>query len=272
MTFQQLRGALQKIVQPLDVESDGFADWSDFRDVLDFLSRRPAGHTPAYASFSVSKPYLSEVYINSVLVDASRLEGDYVSDLRHWDLTPSSGWTYGLSNVDGSMTKTLFDPLSSNFSPVLANQTPIFFLRHFPGGQSYGELHQQIAHVLDIHCKEEEDGCSYYRLDENGDYVQVAAAKGEDRNRLCSVNWKDLESYLYLTDKVLIRLFDIIRYSPEVSGPMMCPTVVWTFRSTESMRRADSTETARGFGRRVPISGDSRLSLEPLPTTRCMHG
>ena len=219
MTFDQLRNTLQKMVQPVAPGSDGFESWIDCRDVLAFLAQELHGQVPAYTCSSESTPCLSQLYIYSVLVDVDRLECDYVDVLMNWDLSPSPGWSYGLSNVDGQRNKTIFHPLSFNRCPILAEQTPIFFVRNFPDGQSYGELHQEIAHLLEVHCRVEDGGHAYYRLDENGDYFQVAAAKGDENNMLCSLNWDDLEFYLYLADKALVRFFDVARLTPDAVGP-----------------------------------------------------
>lgn len=99
---------------------------------------------------------------------------------------------------------------------MLDKGKPLVFHRFFAGDKnaSYLELNQMIAQILDIHFVNDRN--SYCRLDENGDYEDAAITTSPSQPFVYTLKKSDLDFVLYVTDSVLVRLFDFTR-APDIS-------------------------------------------------------
>lgn len=179
-----------------------FEKWLEFTDALAFLASTSTGNVPVY----VSSKYF---YLYSVIVPKTRMKGEYVADLMKWNFGVSSGWGYG-----GRMHSTRLNitpPLDHTSSSILDGGEAIFFLRSmYRDGNSYLELNQRMAHVLDIHQVEKRG--AYCKVDEEtGDLVDIVTYQ-RDEEILCTIERTALDFYLYLTKSVLVRVFDVTRW------------------------------------------------------------
>ncbi|HEC35296.1 MAG TPA: hypothetical protein ENI39_02035 [Anaerolineae bacterium] len=168
-------------------------------------------------TFGTIPIYISadQFYLYSVLVPEEHLQAkDYVEDIKGWNFMVSHGWGYGCSYEGGEAKKQLFPPLDDTGSYILDNGEPILFYRHFYGfeeGQEvYFELNQRIAHVLDVHWVERRS--AYCKLDALGDLKNVVEVSISERGYLATMDFDELELYMFLTDTALIRVFDVTRY------------------------------------------------------------
>ena len=90
----------------------------------------------------------------------------------------------------------------------------MIFGRTFEGwtgsGRNYYELHQEYAHLTDIHWRPEKR--AYCRFNEHGDLEPVVSiTTREDKGSnmtLVSFKWKPLEEYLAASNASLVRMFD----------------------------------------------------------------
>ena len=179
-----------------------FDKWLEFTDALAFLASTTTGNVPVYLSFNY-------FYLYSVIVPKKRLKDDYVADLMKWNFSVSSGWGYG--GIFNSTRLKITSPLSHTSSSILNGCEAIFFLRSlYHDGDSYLELNQRMAHVLDIHQVEKRK--AYCKVDEEtGDLLDIVTYQRDD-GILCTIERAALDFYLYLTDSVLVRVFDVTRW------------------------------------------------------------
>lgn len=189
-------------------------NWFKMYDVLDFvLNSGRKGMVPVYSS---NKKFRNSFYSYSLIVPEENLKGDYITELMHWSVTPSSGYGYGYSSSEGGYKPLLFDAVSSDSPHLLEGSTPIFFLRECNNHTStILEINQKISHVLEICWSKKRK--SFCKLNDVGDYVDVATMNDDENLTLCTLNREDLEFYLYLSKSILITFFDIMRHSKNFS-------------------------------------------------------
>jgi len=195
-----------------EVRSPEYETWLDFEDVLKFLLHSATGLVPVY----ISSKYF---YLYSVIVPKSKLKGDYTDALMQWNFGVSAGWGYGCEYAPQTRRpkKHIFPPLHSTGSSVLDGGEAIFFLRSlYHDGDTYLELNQRLAHVLDIHKVEQRN--AYCKVDEEtGDLVDIVTYS-QDEGILCTIEKASLDFYLFLTDCALVRVFDVTRFSSPFNG------------------------------------------------------
>ncbi|MCB8978281.1 MAG: hypothetical protein H6657_12730 [Ardenticatenaceae bacterium] len=105
------------------------------------------------------------------------------------------------------------------------NAMQLIFSRTFEGwtgsGQNYFELHQEYAHLNELHWRPERR--AYCRFNELGDLESVVSVTTREDNEinmsLVTFKWEPLEEYLLATNASLVRMFDftLLRHS-EFSG------------------------------------------------------
>src|SRR5579883_3062568 len=208
MNVSQISSYLQDQGSIAPTQQAEFEKWLEFTDALAFLASTSTGNVPVYASFKY-------FYLYSVIVPKKRLKDDYVADLMKWNFGVSSGWGYGGSFK--STRLTIIPPLDHTSSSILDGGEAIFFLRSvYHDSESYLELNQRLAHVLDIHQVEKRG--SYCTFDEEtGDLVDIVTYHRDDEI-LCTIERDALDFYLYLTDSVLVRVFDVTRWGDSFGG------------------------------------------------------
>ncbi len=208
MNVSQISSYLQDQGSIAPTQAAEFEKWLEFTDALAFLASTSTGNVPVYASFKY-------FYLYSVIVPKKRLKDDYVADLMKWNFGVSSGWGYG-----GSFKSTrlkIIPPLDHTSSSILDGGEAIFFLRSvYNDSESYLELNQRMAHVLEIHQVEKQG--AYCKVDEEtGDLVDIVTYSNNDEI-LCTIERDALDFYLYLTESVLVRVFDVTRWGGSFGG------------------------------------------------------
>lgn len=183
-------------------------NWFKMQDVLEFLLNSQEVMVPIY----IQKKDHGGLFVYSLLVPENKLEGDYVDDLLDWNLGISSGYGYGYSFSDGKHEPQLYEPTGGGTPQLLNESTPIFFLREcFNHTSTILEINQKISHVLEICWNEKRQG--FCKLNDVGDFIDVSTIEDNDKLALCTLRKEDLDFYMYLSNSVLIRFIDIMRYA-----------------------------------------------------------
>jgi hypothetical protein len=205
LSFNQIEQQLGKLTTVPTFGTPEYAKWLGMADALEFLVRTRQGLAPAYIS-------ANGFYLYSILVREEKLVGDYVEDALEWNFPVPSGWGYGTVSEDGKHKKHIFPPLDHTSSQVINGGEPLFFLRSFEGyreNKSYTEFNQPIAHILEAHWVPER--YAHCRINELGDFDDLAVMKRTALGIICAIDLTALERYMFLTDTVLMRVFDVTR-------------------------------------------------------------
>lgn len=184
--------------------TDDYKQWLEQKDFLQFLLDTSHGDIPLYVSYKGT-------YIYSVFLPQNCLRGNYIDDLMEWNCSPDSSWGYSYSygKKEGAKNISLSAPFDFSGSKLLKNATPITFLRSFEGriGQkSYIEVLQLLTHLNDLHFVEEKN--AYCRLNKDGDIEEIIKIHHTPDNILVTIKQDVLDHHLFLSNSVLLRLFD----------------------------------------------------------------
>lgn len=186
-------------------ESDAFRQWITAGAHLGFLKSN--AQAPEIVVHGTG-PYS---FIHSIVVPNEHLDGAADDDLLHWSCNP---YTSIASYVSGGGRQGLWIDRggSGRGSAVLDTGTDLIFGRSFPGwsesGATYFEVNQEYSHLTEIHWRAEEQ--AYCRFDDNGDLrhvVSITSGSGTDIS-LVTFTWKELEQYLSISNRSLVRLYD----------------------------------------------------------------
>ncbi len=206
LSMSQLESSLRALTE-IKVRTDpDYVEWLQCKDVVRWLASTSTDLMPIAV-------WMGHVYVYSVLVPTTALAGDFLEDIAGWSFSAPSGWGYSVT-LDASKPSdaSVHPPLESTGSQVLDRGEPIVFLRYFEGrkdNKGYLELNQRIAHIIGVHWMEQRS--AYSRLDQLGDYDDVAPIKSDDEGKVVALSLQALEPYMLLTDTVLVRLFDVPR-------------------------------------------------------------
>lgn len=179
--------------------------WFDLKDEIIFLLGTTEEYIPIYFSYK-------HFFLNSFIVPANKLRKGYIEDLLNWNSALiSHSYSYGYGYSKGKPKKEIFKAMSEGIgTKTLMNSTPIIFHRYNIGHKEYPfiELNQKIEHLLDIYWFG--DKRAYCRLNDNGDFEEIFSIDKDIKNKftLCTMKQKDLYFYLFLTNSILVRLFD----------------------------------------------------------------
>jgi len=208
MNVLQIRTYLKDKDSVPPVTTPEYEEWLECADALEFLVSSATDHVPIY----VSSKYF---YLYAVLIPKQRLKGEYVADLMQWNFAASTGWGYSIRFT--SRRPTIEPPLDCTGSSILDGGEPIFFLRNlYEDDNSYLEVNQKLAHLLEVHQVNQRN--AYCKIDKDtGDLVDVITFSQDD-GILCTMDRAALDSYLFLTNSVLIRVFDVTRWGGSFSG------------------------------------------------------
>lgn len=227
----------QSSIAPADSELSQ-KEWLRFSDVITFLKISTQEMLPVYVSSS-------GIYIYSVFVPINKLTEDYVDDLLGWNFSPSSGWGYGtISPGQGRESEpVLYHPLDDTHSRIFDNCDPVFFLRFFEGHspkKSYIEINQKLSHIIDVHWSPVRN--AYCRIDQNGDFEDIVKIQDNEKGFICAIQRSALDFYMFITNTVLVRVFDFNRCLKE--WPLS-----WNNRSEEILK----DEKSELYAKRVLI-------------------
>ncbi|MBR9691048.1 hypothetical protein GOV08_05185 [Candidatus Woesearchaeota archaeon] len=181
-----------------------YKQWLEQEEFLQFLLDTCESEIPLYVSHKGT-------YIYSVFLPQNCLRGNYIHDLMKWNCSPDSSWGYSSSyNKKGEPQNiSLSPPFDFSGSKLLKKATPITFFRCFEGriGQkSYIEVLQLLTHLNGLHFIGEKN--AYCRLNEDGDIEEVIKIHHTPGDILVTMKQNLLDYHLFLSDAVLLRLFD----------------------------------------------------------------
>ncbi len=180
--------------------------WFDLKDEIIFLLGTTEEYIPIYFSYK-------HFFLNSFIVPVNKLRKGYVEDLLNWNSALISySYSYGYSYSKGKLKKETFRAMSEGIgTKTLMNSTPIIFHKYNIGYKEYPfiELNQKIEHLLDIYWFG--DKRAYCKLNDNGDFEEIFTVDKDIKNEftLCTIKQEDLNFYLFLTNSVLARVFDL---------------------------------------------------------------
>ena len=157
-------------------------------------------------------------HVHSVVVKSDRVSPVDQEDLLEW-----SGNPYSLSasyESGGPEDSIWIDRSNGWFTETLNGAIQLVFARHFEGlkasDASYCEIHQEYAHLLDVHWRPERR--AYCQFDQNGDFedvVSITSRRDSEDLTLVSFKREPLEQYLAVSDSVLVRMFGFGLFVPE---------------------------------------------------------
>jgi hypothetical protein len=205
MYINQIKNQIFKLNEIPKLDRD-LNKWFDLENEIIFLLDTTEDYIPVYFSYK-------HFFLNSFIVPANKLRKGYIEDLLNWNCgLISYSYSYGYGYSKGKLRKKVFKAMEDGISAkTLANSTPIIFRRfngHFEE-QPFIELNQKIEHLLDIYWLG--DKKSYCKLNDNGDFEEIFIVDKDKKKEftLCSIKQKDLNFYLFLTNSVLVRVFDL---------------------------------------------------------------
>ncbi len=154
-------------------------------------------------------------FINSVAVSDERLSPIDRKDLMGWNfnahrsiasIVSSAGDTWIERGLTGTASKTLDGGVQLIFGRTFEEWTG--------PGRNYLELHQEYAHLAQIHWRPERR--AHCRFNRHGDIEHtVSITTREDKGSalgLATFKWEPLEEYLVAGNSSLVRMFDIPLY------------------------------------------------------------
>jgi len=204
MYINQIKKQIFKLNKIPKLNRD-FDKWFDLEDEIILLLGTTEDDIPIYFSYK-------HFFLNSFIVPANKLRKGYIEDLLNWNSALISySYSYGYGYSKGKPKKEIFKAMSEGIgTKTLMNSTPIIFHRYNIGYKEYPfiELNQKIEHLLDIYWFG--DKRAYCKLNDNGDFEEIFTIDKDIKNEftLCTMKQKDLYFYLFLTNSILVRLFD----------------------------------------------------------------
>jgi hypothetical protein len=158
------------MLDQIPAEVNTYSDWIRAKKHLAFLhANAQSSELVIYASGEFS-------FVHSVIVPNDDLFPLDREDLMNWSMNP---YTSIASYVMGGGRKDIWVErgLSGSGTKTLKNSMQLIFGRTFEGwtgsGRNYYEVHQEYAHLSEIHWRPEKR--AYCRFDENGDIEAVVS-------------------------------------------------------------------------------------------------
>jgi hypothetical protein len=201
-----------EVIYSLAVEPENKNDfdyWASQEGVVSYLDNEAKDE---YIIINASLPH---TFIHSVLIPNVESNDKVLKDLQKGRYTPFSSWRLTCS----SDNVWIEPPLSSSESEILSTGEQIVFGRSFEGinnNQSYYELNQKIAHVLDVHFVPER--MAWCKLDDHGDMLDIFKVleidnlpRNETGTIICA-KMDVLSEYLSVESLTVIRMFEFTRY------------------------------------------------------------
>jgi len=212
------------MLDEVPADTEPLSEWIEAEAHLDFLRRN------ARADELVIYALGEYTFIHSVAVPNDRLAPVDQQDLMQWSSNP---YTPIASYVTGGGREDVWVErgLSGTVTKTLKDAVQLIFGRTFEGwtgpDRTYYELHQEYAHLTDIHWRPEMR--AYCRFNEHGDLdpvVSVTSREDKASNMaLISFRWEPLENYLAASNASLVRMFDFtLLRRPGFSGWSDGPT------------------------------------------------
>jgi len=227
--------------------------WFELKDEIIFLLGTTEEYIPIYFSYK-------HFFLNSFIVPVNKLIKGYIEDLLNWNCgLISYSYSYGYSYSKGKPKKKIFKAMSDAFgAKTLVNSTPIIFRRfngHFEE-QPFIELNQKIEHLLDIYWLG--DKRAYCKLNDTGDFEEIFTVDKDKENEftLCTIKQKDLNFYLFLTNSVLVRVFDLNKIHDSRNSDVNYKRITDSYRDVKKEIFFNRTKVLEENGK--PISASIR--------------
>jgi hypothetical protein len=203
MNHRSVIKELSKISKTPKSRSEEFKKWLEQTEFLEFLVHTRSNEIPIYITNQ-------HIFLYSVFLPLSNLQGDYIDDLIKWNFTSNNTW--GIDQSFGPKHEKklkISAPFEYYQASRLSKAEPIIFIRSFSGkitNQTYIELNQKFAHINDLHYLEEKN--NYSLLNEGGDIEEIVRITKSEDCTLVTIKQQYIDEYLYLSESVLLRLFD----------------------------------------------------------------
>ena len=205
--------------------------WLDPKNEINFLRDTTEDYIPIYFTYK-------HFFLSSFIVSKNKLRKGYIEDLLNWNSgIISYSYSYGYSYSKGKPKKEIFKAMSDGFgTKTLINSTPVFFHRFNMDykEKSFIELNQKIEHLLDIYWLE--DKSAYCKIGDSGDYEEIFTIEEDKKTqfKLCTIKQKDLNFYLFLTNSVLIRVFDLNKTLGSWDDPVSYQRIEDSYRDVKN--------------------------------------
>ncbi len=227
---KKLIETIAKISQ-MPTDPQEFAEWIKAEKQLEFLRQN------ALANEIVLYGVGEGGFVHSMVVPNAKLSPVKQKDLMKWNIMPDSLIAvYG----SGSDYVDMWIERSSGHmgAKSLKGAVELAFNRTFDGWSdarcNYYEVHQEYAHLNNIHWVPEEK--SYCRYNQNGEIDSiVSVTTREDKDSelsLVSFKWEPLEEYLAASKASLVRIFDFTLFLPSEFGG-------WSNNKTQKIRKSN---------------------------------
>jgi len=213
MDIESIKKHLNKLSEFPEYGTSEYSKCFQQFEFIEFLKNTSSEEVPIYIASSNIE---SGAYLYSVFLPISEFSQDYIEKLMKWPITPSTvKWSYDSyrDSKDEKEKLIISPPFASPICDALNNAIPIFFLRNFSGkitNQNYVELNQEIAQIYDLHYVDETS--SYQNLNEEGDFDDKVNISITKEFSIVTMAKEIIDSYSYLTNTNLIRLFDRTMY------------------------------------------------------------
>ena len=232
MSSYQHKELIKAITRLDEVPADSklFSEWVKAEGHLGFLRRNAgADELVIYASSKYT-------FIHAVAVANDQLTPVDQQDLLRWNFVDPfrSIASYAANVIGGERDDVWIERgLSGTDTKTLEDAVQLIFGRTFEGwtrpGYTYYELHQEYAHLQEIHWRPE--AWAYCRFNKHGDLDHVVSMTNrEDKASnmdLVSFKWEPLEEYLAVSNTSLVRMFEfdftLCRQPGGVSGCSAAP-------------------------------------------------
>ena len=208
--MKEILRKLEKLLITPAIDDPKFKDWIDQTDTLEFLDAN------AREEFQVVFARISDILINSLFVDRSKLNPPRIEDLLNWDHYGIKSWSF----VEGTDSIYITHPASNPGSETLKDADQFVFMRKFNINkkvEEYIEISQKFTQIFDIHHIPVKK--AWCRLDRRGNEESVVSVIDKSfKEHPCEylvvlVRRDVLEQYAMLTNSVLVRLFNSERTS-----------------------------------------------------------
>ncbi|MBA2277652.1 MAG: hypothetical protein H0W06_07785, partial [Chloroflexia bacterium] len=187
--------------------TDDFPSWARNIDGKAFLHGSLEGDVPVFVS-------LDHAYIDTVLVDRSKLVDNWRDELLNWNFGASEGWSLEAREGQNATELDLwlvFPRPYTGWRDLEPGET-LVFQRFFPGlppRKSYLELNQRLIQASSLHWRA--DRGAFSRLDAYGDFADLIHVRQLSSGHLCLIHAEILGKYMLATNQALVRVFDFHR-------------------------------------------------------------
>lgn len=245
MNSNQVISLLRKVNSQPTYGTEEYRSWLNQKDFISLLSDTTSGDILIYVS-------MSKMVIYSLIVPRKDLKKLKIDELISWNCMINKTWS--ISSYFGGARQPskikIVSPFEDSTHTVLQKAQPITFVRSIQGMDkpSYIEISQAIAHPHGLHFFPEHK--AYCRLDNKGDLCKLIHIHQENDDsfekseKVVTFQRELLDLHLFVSDSVLIRLFDSRRCDKNFKG----------WNQKEETIKLDDKEIYAKFGSQANVS------------------